>query len=253
MAEVFETSTDNISLHLKNIYAESELGEEATTEDSLVVRQEGARQVRRKVKHYNLTPSSRSVTASAPSVRWPSAIGPPAPCASTHPGLHPQSPALRGQCPRAGGRAATGEEGGTKPLSCWPIPAADWWISSPAMRRPSAAATLRRGDCWPSRVRSAAACCPLQLRPARRWHGSRPTIARGEATDLFARERNDAFAALLGNLTRPCSASRPTRAWRPRRRTCSTSSSRTIRSRTATSAAEPSCSSTPQPQRPPAG
>jgi len=54
MAEVFETSTDNISLHLKNIFAEGELDEAATTEDSSVVRQEGKRQVTRKVKHYNL-------------------------------------------------------------------------------------------------------------------------------------------------------------------------------------------------------
>jgi prophage maintenance system killer protein len=54
MAEVFDTSTDNIGLHLKNIYADDELGEEATTEESSVLRQEGQRQVRRRVKHYNL-------------------------------------------------------------------------------------------------------------------------------------------------------------------------------------------------------
>lgn len=54
MADVFETSTDNISLHLKNIFSEGELSEAATTEDSSVVRKEGAREVRRKVKHYNL-------------------------------------------------------------------------------------------------------------------------------------------------------------------------------------------------------
>jgi len=49
-----ETSTDNISLHLKNIYADNELSEAATTEDFSVVRQEGRRQVRRTLKHYNL-------------------------------------------------------------------------------------------------------------------------------------------------------------------------------------------------------
>lgn len=54
MAELFDTSTDNISLHLKNIYADEELEEPATTEDFSVVRQEGARQVRRHLKHYNL-------------------------------------------------------------------------------------------------------------------------------------------------------------------------------------------------------
>lgn len=54
MADLFETSTDNISLHLKNIFTDGELSEESTTEDSSVVRQEGKRQVTRKVKHYNL-------------------------------------------------------------------------------------------------------------------------------------------------------------------------------------------------------
>ncbi|KAA0011096.1 Fic/DOC family protein [Billgrantia pellis] len=54
MAEVFDTSTDNISLHLKNIYADAELNESATTEESSVVRQEGRRRVTRRVRHYNL-------------------------------------------------------------------------------------------------------------------------------------------------------------------------------------------------------
>ena len=54
MAMLFDTSTDNISLHLKNIYAEGELDENLTTEDFSVVRQEGKRQVKRTLKHYNL-------------------------------------------------------------------------------------------------------------------------------------------------------------------------------------------------------
>lgn len=54
MAELFDTSSDNISLHLKNIYAENELDENSTTEDFSVVRQEGKRQVNRKIKYYNL-------------------------------------------------------------------------------------------------------------------------------------------------------------------------------------------------------
>lgn len=54
MAELFQTSSDNISLHLKNIFAEGELTEIATTEDFSVVRQEGSRQVKRQLKHYNL-------------------------------------------------------------------------------------------------------------------------------------------------------------------------------------------------------
>ncbi|STZ51684.1 virulence RhuM family protein [Neisseria dentiae] len=54
MAQLFDTSSDNISQHLKNIYAEQELDEAATTEDLSVVRQEGTRQVTRKLKYYSL-------------------------------------------------------------------------------------------------------------------------------------------------------------------------------------------------------
>ncbi|MBX3290660.1 MAG: virulence RhuM family protein [Acidobacteria bacterium] len=54
MAELFQCSTDNISLHLKNIYDERELTVEATTEESSVVRREGNRDVRRTVTMYNL-------------------------------------------------------------------------------------------------------------------------------------------------------------------------------------------------------
>ncbi len=54
MAELFERDSDTIGLHLKNIYLEGELNESATTEESSVVRQEGKRQVRRKLRFYNL-------------------------------------------------------------------------------------------------------------------------------------------------------------------------------------------------------
>lgn len=54
MSELFSTSIDNISLHLKNIYKERELDEKSTVEESSVVRKEGNRTVKRKIKHYNL-------------------------------------------------------------------------------------------------------------------------------------------------------------------------------------------------------
>ena len=54
MSELFECSTDNIGLHLKNIYLEHELEKEATTEDFSVVWKEGDRQVKRTVEFYNL-------------------------------------------------------------------------------------------------------------------------------------------------------------------------------------------------------
>lgn len=54
MAELFDCSSDNISLHLKNIYQDGELQENATAEDFSVVQAEGNRQVSRIIKFYNL-------------------------------------------------------------------------------------------------------------------------------------------------------------------------------------------------------
>lgn len=54
MAQLFDCSTDNIGLHLKNIYESKELVQEATTEYFSVVQTEGERQVNRKLKFYNL-------------------------------------------------------------------------------------------------------------------------------------------------------------------------------------------------------
>lgn len=54
MGQLFDCSTDNTSLHLKNIYAEREIEFEATSEEISVVRQEGKRQVVRSILHYNL-------------------------------------------------------------------------------------------------------------------------------------------------------------------------------------------------------
>jgi hypothetical protein len=54
MSELFDCSSDKVSLHLKNTYETGELQSAATTEDFSVVRQEGPRQVSRLIKHYNL-------------------------------------------------------------------------------------------------------------------------------------------------------------------------------------------------------
>lgn len=54
MAELFDCSSDNISLHLKNIYKDKELIEDSTTEFFSVVQKEGTRNVRRNAKCYNL-------------------------------------------------------------------------------------------------------------------------------------------------------------------------------------------------------
>lgn len=54
MGMLFDCSTDNIGLHLKNIYDSGELEEKATTEKISVVRQEGSREVNRTLQFYNL-------------------------------------------------------------------------------------------------------------------------------------------------------------------------------------------------------
>lgn len=54
IAEMFDKDSDTIGLHLKNIFQEKELDEQATTEYFSVVQQEGTRNVQRRLKHYNL-------------------------------------------------------------------------------------------------------------------------------------------------------------------------------------------------------
>lgn len=54
LAELFQTTRANVTMHLGNVYAEGELDRAATSKDFLQVRQEGGRTVRRRVTHYNL-------------------------------------------------------------------------------------------------------------------------------------------------------------------------------------------------------
>lgn len=54
MAELFETSKQNISLHLKNVFDDNELDSAATVKESLTVQIEGGREVRRPLTLYNL-------------------------------------------------------------------------------------------------------------------------------------------------------------------------------------------------------
>ena len=54
MTELFQTTKQNVSLHIQNIYDEHELERTGTVKESLTVRQEGNRRVSRNVEHYNL-------------------------------------------------------------------------------------------------------------------------------------------------------------------------------------------------------
>ena len=54
IAELFDTTKQNISLHVKNIFESGELDENSTVKKILTVQQEGSREVKRNVEHYNL-------------------------------------------------------------------------------------------------------------------------------------------------------------------------------------------------------
>jgi len=54
IAELYQTTSQNITMHLKGIYLDGELNEGSTCKEFLQVRREGARDVQRKIKHYNL-------------------------------------------------------------------------------------------------------------------------------------------------------------------------------------------------------
>ena len=54
LAEIYNTTQQNIAQHIKNIYADGELADSATHKKYLLVKQEGSRSVRRNIDHYNL-------------------------------------------------------------------------------------------------------------------------------------------------------------------------------------------------------
>ena len=56
IAELFQTTPQNVTLHLKAIFAEGELSEAATCKDYLQVRSEGSREVSRSLRHYRYAP-----------------------------------------------------------------------------------------------------------------------------------------------------------------------------------------------------
>lgn len=54
IAELYDTTQPNISMHIDSIYSDGELDKEATNKKFLLVRTEGTRQVKRNIDHYNL-------------------------------------------------------------------------------------------------------------------------------------------------------------------------------------------------------
>ncbi len=54
MADIFDTTIPNITMHLQNIFQSNELQKFSTIKKSLIVQKEGNRNINRKVEHYNL-------------------------------------------------------------------------------------------------------------------------------------------------------------------------------------------------------
>jgi hypothetical protein len=54
IAKLFQTTTPNVTMHIRSIYEEGELTEERTVKENLTVQNEGSREVRRSIKFYNL-------------------------------------------------------------------------------------------------------------------------------------------------------------------------------------------------------
>ncbi len=68
IAELFQTTPQNVTLHLKSIFAERELAEAATCKDYLQVRLEGDRAVTRSLRHYRLEALRKVLRVATPSL-----------------------------------------------------------------------------------------------------------------------------------------------------------------------------------------
>ena len=54
IADIYKTTQENISIHIKNIYKANELNLDSTNKKFLLVQKEGTRKVKRNIDHYNL-------------------------------------------------------------------------------------------------------------------------------------------------------------------------------------------------------
>lgn len=62
LAEIYDTTQQNISQHIEGIYQDNELDREATNKKFLLVRTEGAGQAKRNIDHYNLDWEGESIS-----------------------------------------------------------------------------------------------------------------------------------------------------------------------------------------------
>lgn len=201
LAELLDTSADNISLHMKNIYQDGELDETATSEENSVVQQEGTRRVTRRLKLYNLD-AIISVAYRVNSRRgvqfrqWATQL------LSEH---LTRGYTLNRQRFEANARELEIALTLVRRLAADPALNADTGrgLADIVSRYAQTFLLLQRYDegllTEPPTQPGGLLPTPTEARAALAILKSN-LIARGEATDLFARERGDGLAALLGNL-----------------------------------------------------
>lgn len=201
MAEVFATTPENVLMHLKNIFRDGELEEAATTKDFLAVQTEGRRQVQRRLKHYNLDAiiSVGYRVSSAKGTRfrqWATRVlrehltqGYSLDRQRFEHNAAELEAALALVKKAAAGESLTTDQGrGLVDVIArytqtflWLQRYDEGLLTAPAGSPGGVLPTL-------DEARAAIARLKADL------------MARGEASELFGRERGDAFAALLGNL-----------------------------------------------------
>jgi len=201
MAELFDKDSDTIGLHLRNIYQSGELDQAATTEESSVVRQEGTRQVRRRLRFYNLD-AVISVGYRVNSIKgtrfrqWATQVlrqhlvqG-----YSLHRARFEQNAAELEQAlalirKAAQSQALTAEAGSGLVEIVSRYTQTFLWLQrydEGMLTEPDGAP----GGCLPSKAEATGALATLK----------QSLMQRGEATELFAQPRGDGLGALLGNL-----------------------------------------------------
>ena len=201
MAEVFATTPENVLMHLKNIFRDGELEEVATTKDFLAVQTEGRRQVQRRLKHYNLD-AIISVGYRVNSTRatrfrqWATRVlrehltrGFTLDRQRFEQNAAELEAALQLVKKAAAGEALTAEQGRGLVDVIARYTQTFLWLQR-YDEGLLTAPTGSPGGVLPTLEEARAAIARLKA----------DLMARGEASDLFGRERGDAFAAILGNL-----------------------------------------------------
>lgn len=201
MAEVFSTTPENVVMHLKNIFRDGELDEAATAKDFLAVQTEGKRQVQRQLKHYNLdaiisigyrvnsTRATRFRQWAIRVLREHLTQGYSLDRERFERNAAELEAALQLVRKAAAGEALTADQGrGLVDVIArythtflWLQRYDEGLLSAPAGSPGGVLPTLEEAQAAIARLKA-------------------DLMARGEASELFGRERGDAFAALLGNL-----------------------------------------------------